>query len=69
MAAAMARAMTMSGEERRERWNAMMARLRANPVQFWFSNFLDKLTRTRALVAQLPAPPVERSRPTAVKIH
>jgi trehalose 6-phosphate synthase len=69
MATAMARAMTMSGEERRERWNVMMARLRANSVQIWFSKFLDKLTRTRALVAHLPAPPVERGRPAAVKIH
>jgi trehalose 6-phosphate synthase len=42
-AAAIARAFTMSLAERKDRWHAMMAALRANSVQDWASHFLQAL--------------------------
>ena len=42
-AAAIARALTMPLEERKDRWNAMMAALRANSVQDWRARFLQAL--------------------------
>jgi trehalose 6-phosphate synthase len=42
-AAAIARAFTMPLDERKDRWHAMMAALRANSVQDWASRFLQAL--------------------------
>jgi trehalose 6-phosphate synthase len=42
-AAAIARAFTMPLDERKDRWHAMMAILRANSVQDWASQFLQAL--------------------------
>jgi hypothetical protein len=42
-AAAIARAFTMPLDERKDRWHAMMAALRANSVQVWASHFLQAL--------------------------
>jgi trehalose 6-phosphate synthase len=49
MAQAFARAFAMPLEERSARWNAMMAKLRANPVQKWFADFVAALKGTRAV--------------------
>ena len=43
MARAIASAFTMPPLERRMRWEAMMAKLRAGTIQHWFSDFLDAL--------------------------
>ena len=60
-------ALKMSLEERRERWHAMIGRLRAHSVQSWFADFLDALSDTRRparLAASRPAtsPVVRRLR-------
>jgi trehalose 6-phosphate synthase len=47
MAQAFARAFAMPLEERRERWTAMMATLRAHSVQRWFADFVAALKGTR----------------------
>jgi trehalose 6-phosphate synthase len=44
MADAIRRAMTMSVDERRERWEAMMAVLRASDIDNWFDSFLAALS-------------------------
>ncbi len=60
-AAAIARALNMSLQERRDRWSAMMARLQANGVDDWCRNFLNALASD--LVAGAPAAgPVEPGR-------
>ncbi|MEE1656214.1 alpha,alpha-trehalose-phosphate synthase (UDP-forming) [Microvirga sp. CF3062] len=43
-AAAIARALRMPLEERRERWNSMMVRLRTNTVEAWCEHFLSSLS-------------------------
>jgi trehalose 6-phosphate synthase len=43
VARAMAGALSMSILERRERWSAMMAKLRAHTIQHWFADFLASL--------------------------
>jgi len=42
-AAAIARALRMPFEDRRERWDSMMARLRTNTVEAWCQHFLSSL--------------------------
>jgi trehalose 6-phosphate synthase len=49
-----ARALTMSIEERRERWQQMVTKLRRAPVRSWFTDFLHTLTEVRRAPA-LPA--------------
>jgi trehalose 6-phosphate synthase len=46
-----ARALTMSREERRERWQTMVAKLKRSSVQSWSSAFLDALSETRRMPA------------------
>jgi len=43
-AAAIARALRMPLEERRERWDSMMSRLRTNTVEAWCQHFLSSLS-------------------------
>jgi trehalose 6-phosphate synthase len=59
MAQAFARAFVMPLEERRARWSAMMGKLRANPVQKWFGDFVTALKHTRAVAepVRVAAPP------------
>jgi trehalose 6-phosphate synthase len=59
--AAIGRALEMPLEERQERWSAMMARIEANTVDRWCSNFMDALVANGecAVGAALP----ELSRP------
>lgn len=47
VAQAIATALSMPVIERRMRWEAMMAKLRAGTIQQWFANFLDALQATR----------------------
>jgi trehalose 6-phosphate synthase len=54
MARAIATAFAMPASERRMRWEAMMAKLRAGTIQHWFANFLDALDQAHA-GGQLPA--------------
>jgi trehalose 6-phosphate synthase len=55
--AAIARALQMPVEERRERWAIMMARLRSNTVQAWCQGFLANLRG----VSEGTEPPLEHS--------
>jgi trehalose 6-phosphate synthase len=60
MARQIANALSMSLEERRERWQSMVGKLRRSSVQNWFSEFLQALTDTRRAPPRLAV-----SRPTA----
>jgi trehalose 6-phosphate synthase len=42
-AGAILRALSMTLDERKERWTAMMARLESNTIQYWCGSFLDTL--------------------------
>ena len=56
MARQIATALAMPPEERRERWQAMVAKLRTASVQIWFSEFLQALGSVR----REPVPPAAR---------
>ncbi len=56
MAQAIARALFMSADERRARWTAMIAKLRANSVQTWFADFVSALADTQPALNLVPAP-------------
>jgi trehalose 6-phosphate synthase len=56
MARQIATALTMSLEERRERWHAMVAKLKASPIQGWFADFLRALNDTRRMPLRLTTP-------------
>jgi trehalose 6-phosphate synthase len=47
MANSIAKAIVMTGDERRERWQAMYAKLQARPVQAWFADFVATLSQAR----------------------
>jgi len=51
-AGAIARALAMPGEERKDRWTTMMASLRENNIERWRARFLDALADDRALAAR-----------------
>ncbi len=55
MARQVARALRMGLEERRERWQSMVAKLRETSVHSWFSDFLQALSETRRAPARLVA--------------
>ena len=67
VARAIARALTMSGEERRERWDAMMEALRGSSVHSWFSDFVRALEESRPVslpvVPEIPTVPASSPRP------
>jgi trehalose 6-phosphate synthase len=65
MARAFARALQMSGDERRARWSAMLARLRQNTGQMWFEGFVKALDGTRLSGARslIPAAPAAAALP------
>jgi len=77
MARTIATAFSMPLAERRMRWEAMMARLRASTIQGWFADFLDALQATRsearacapALLAEPPVPWPLRSVGTGAGYH
>jgi len=74
MARAIARALVMSNHERRERWNAMIEKLKSNSVQTWFADFLEALGRARSPTARQLLPPTspiatEPATRSVTKIH
>jgi len=61
MARTIATALSMPLMERRMRWEAMMAKLRAGTIQQWFADFVDALQQTRpdqGAAEPPPEPPV-----------
>jgi trehalose 6-phosphate synthase len=54
VAKAITKALTMPGDERRERWDTMMRRLRASSVQSWFADFIAALDDIRLPYAVAP---------------
>ena len=56
MARQIARALGMSLDERRERWQSMVSKLRQCSVQSWFSDFLQALGDIERAPARLVAP-------------
>jgi len=57
MALQIARALAMTVEERRERWQQMVTKLKRGSLQNWFSAFLDTLSEARR------SPPVPANQP------
>jgi trehalose 6-phosphate synthase len=63
MAQKISKALGMAVEERRERWSAMIGKLRSTSVQSWFSDFIAELAEVRRMAVpasarRLPAPAV-----------
>jgi trehalose 6-phosphate synthase len=58
MARQIALALRMSVEERRERWQAMVRKLKAASVQSWFSDFLHTLADVRRTPLQAATRPI-----------
>jgi len=58
MARQLALALRMSVEERRERWQAMVRKLKASSVQNWFSDFLHTLSDIRRTPLQAATRPI-----------
>jgi len=54
MAGAIHHALSMSPDERRERWDSMMAVLRENDIDDWFNNFLTALAATSRQAIKVP---------------
>ena len=52
-------ALTMTLSERCERWQSMMRKLKAAPVQNWFSSFLHTLSGVQRVQARLTTAPIE----------
>jgi trehalose 6-phosphate synthase len=52
-------ALTMSLSERCERWQSMMQKLKAAPVQNWFSSFLHTLSDVQRVQPRLTTAPIE----------
>ena len=61
MARQIAAALVMSLEERRERWQSMVRKLKAASVQNWFADFLHTLA-DRAAHAAARRDPADRAR-------
>jgi trehalose 6-phosphate synthase len=58
MARQITAALTMSVEERRERWQSMVRKLRAASVQSWFSDFLQTLSELRRAPVRVATAPI-----------
>ena len=52
MAATTVKALNMSAEERRERWQSMMATIENSDINSWYANFLAALAATSPAVAE-----------------
>ena len=55
MARTIATALSMPLIERRMRWEAMMAKLRASTIQRWFADFVDALQETQRRQGRRPS--------------
>ena len=51
-------ALAMSIEERRERWQSMVRKLKAASVQNWFADFLHTLTGVRRMPLRAATRPI-----------
>jgi trehalose 6-phosphate synthase len=51
MARAISTGLVMPIEERRERWHAMIAKLKAHSIQFWFADFVHALGEVRRVAS------------------
>jgi trehalose 6-phosphate synthase len=76
MARTIATALSMPLAERRMRWEAMMAKLRAGTIQQWFAGFVDALWETRSHgraaeppIVEPPAPWPLRSANSGAQYH
>src|SRR6266852_793697 len=71
MARTIATALSMALTERRMRWEAMMAKLRAGTIQQWFADFVDALQETQIdkPIAEPPTPWPLRSVNTGTRYH
>jgi trehalose 6-phosphate synthase len=76
MARSIATALSMPLTERRMRWEAMMAKLRASTIQQWFATFVDALRETRIHrrtaeppIPEAPAPWPLRSANSSSRYH
>jgi trehalose 6-phosphate synthase len=56
MARAISAGLTIPVDERRERWQAMIAKLKAHSIQFWFADFVQALAEVRRVAASGPIP-------------
>jgi trehalose 6-phosphate synthase len=56
MARAISAGLVMPIEERRERWVAMLAKLKASSIQFWFADFVHALAEVTREASSEPAP-------------
>jgi trehalose 6-phosphate synthase len=59
MARQITTALTMSLEERRERWQSMVDKLRARSLQKWFSDFLHTLSDVQRAPLSSATAPIE----------
>jgi trehalose 6-phosphate synthase len=62
VAQAIGRAFAMPLEERKERWNALITRLRAHTIRDWATDFIDELAATRTTPLRQMVPNVSRLR-------
>jgi trehalose-6-phosphate synthase len=60
MAQSISSALVMPAGERRERWQTMMAKLKARPIQAWCSDFLGALKEARAAAPLQSAATIHR---------
>jgi trehalose 6-phosphate synthase len=75
MAQKITTALVMSAEERRERWQSMIGKLKSTSIQAWFSDFLSTLSKglretqesTRTFVSVPPS--FYRTRPSIAQIN
>lgn len=66
MARTIATALLMPLPERRMRWEAMMAKLRAGTIQQWFTDFVDALQETQLDKGASELPEVESTTPRSL---
>jgi len=66
MARTIATALLMPLPERRMRWEAMMAKLRAGTIQQWFTDFVDALQETQVDKGASELPEVESTTPRSL---
>jgi trehalose 6-phosphate synthase len=74
MAQKISMALVMPLEERRERWSAMIGKLRSTSVQSWFADFTTELAGIRRTATPIPArrflpQPFERAERSVAQTH
>jgi trehalose 6-phosphate synthase len=69
MARAISAGLVMPHAERRERWQAMIAKLKASSIQFWFADFVHALAEVRRVASPGPVPGYPLSMPPGRLLH